>query len=243
MTAMRSKLMLWMAALLLLTGCFSRPADQQAGAAVLLIDLSGSTDNVKGAYLQTVGDVLARMEPGERLFVLGVSATSLTDPLIADVEFPPYAALTTNSFTHGREMKRLREETLAKVSDLLERPRSVHGQSRGTSLIDALANAGDLLRPYPGAATVICLSDMVEQSDQVDLYDLTKTGVDAALARVAAPALKGVQVYAAGLEGAAALPPERNRAIRLFWTRLLEQAGADLAGYGPTALANFRSSR
>lgn len=222
---------------LLLSGCGARPASTptEPQVVIALLDVSGSTEAVRAKYMAQVEAIVASVPAGARLVVLPVSARSLTAPTVVDITFPTYTWWKSNSFTHDRTVKKRRDEALAAVSALFEESPG----SRGTALVDGLIQAQEFLKPYPeGAGALYLISDMVEQSDLLNLYDLTEAGVQPALGKVREakrmPSLRGAAVSVAGLEASGHLPSERVLAIRSFWEQLFERAGARLQGYAPT---------
>lgn len=229
-------------ALLILTGLLLQACGAQRAATpdqpqiiLTLLDLSGSTEAVRENYLAQVERIIAAVPPGGRLVILPVSARSLTAPAALDLTLPAYTWWKTNSFTHGRAVNRLRQQALETVAALLEQ----NPGTRGTALIDSLLQAQAFLKEYPeGAGAIYIISDMVEQSDLLDLYGLEQAGVEPALAKVSEaermPALNGAAVTVAGLEAAGHLPSAQVLAIKSFWEGLLESAGARLLWYSPT---------
>ncbi|HLN64109.1 MAG TPA: hypothetical protein VK464_21530 [Symbiobacteriaceae bacterium] len=219
---------------MLASGCTGRPATAEAPTpVVVLLDRSASTGPVADRYLTYFRQVTESLQGGERLLVLPVSGASLTAPPAVDLTFPAYRALTTNAFTHGRSMKKLRQEAADAVAALLEQPPDAASQH--TAILDGLMRAQELLNGRPG---VICIiSDMVEDSDVVRLDGLTEEQVPAVLAAAAGRApttLQGARIHVAGLDAAGALPPARVLAIRHFWEQVFAGAGATLEEYGPT---------
>lgn len=221
----------------LLSGCGARPANTAAPPQVVLalLDLSGSTESVRARYLAAVETVVARVPAGARLVILPVSDRSLTAPAAADVTFPPHRRFSTNSFIHRREMTRLRRHALEAVGAAV----TPEAGARGTALLDSLLQAQDFLRSYPeGAGSIYIISDMVEQSQTLDLFGLEPAGVEPALARAEdarrVPDLRGAAVTVTGLEASGHLEPETVLAIRTFWEGLFERAGGRLIQYSPT---------
>ncbi|MFZ5815257.1 MAG: hypothetical protein ACOY93_08130 [Bacillota bacterium] len=232
-----SRLLPLILAAALLQACGTRQAAAPAQPRILLalLDLSGSTEGVRDQYLAQVERIVAHVPPGGRLVVLPVSARSLTAPAAVDLTFPEYVWWRTNSLTHSREMGRRRKEALEGVTALLQQ----RLPGKGTALLDSLLQVQEFLKPYPeGTAALYIISDMVEQSELLDLWNLTEAGVGPALAKVEEggrlPALKGAAVTVAGLEAAGSLPAARVMAIRSFWEQLLQRADGRLLWYSPT---------
>lgn len=221
----------------LAAGCGARPVGTPAPPQVVLtlLDLSGSTEAVRARYLSAVETVIARVPPGSRLVILPVSDRSLTAPAVVDLTFPAYRRLSTNSFIHRREMTRLRRQALEAVGAAVK----PEVGARGTALLDSLLQAQDFLRSYPeGAGAIYIISDMVEQSQTLDLFGLGPAGVEPALARAEesgqVPDLRGAAVTVTGLEAAGHMESETVLAVRAFWEALFERAGARLLQYSPT---------
>lgn len=222
------------AALLLLTACASNPAAQPTGRPVIvLIDLSGSTEAVASTYRQHAETVLASLKGGEHLLVIPISSSSLTAAAAVDLRFPAYRRFTTNEFTHGRAMKKARDEALAKVDAMLAAPRTE--TARRTAIIDGLLQAQDLLGGQPG--TICLISDMVEDSDLARFETLSDSDIPTLLETLGdrKPAFPtGTKVHVAGLSAAGGhLEPARVLTIRRFWEAFFTDAGAQLIEYGP----------
>jgi hypothetical protein len=229
----RTLLIMVMAAAVLCSGCIGRPAVQQAPTpVVVLIDRSGSTGPAADGFLEQFRRITASLQGGEHLLVLPVSGASLTAPPAVDLTFPPYQALTTNQFTHGRTVRQLRQEAEAQVAALLQQ--APDASSSHTAILDGLLRAQELLGGRPG---VICLiSDMVEDSDVLRLDGLTEEQVAPALERAGnrlPTNLEGARVHVAGLDAARELAPATVLAIHQFWEQVFQRAGATLVEYGP----------
>lgn len=233
---------LWLVLLLLVilpavSACGARKVSTpaQPRLVVALLDVSGSTEAVRDPYLAQVGRIVESVPAGGRLVVLPISSQSLTAPAAIDITFPEYTWWQTNAFTHGRKMRHLQEKAMEGVTALFEQ----NPGTRGTALVDSLRQAQDFLKAYPeGAGALYIISDMVEQSDLLDMYSLEDADVESALAKVheasRLPSLRGATVAVAGLEAAGHLPAGRILAIRRFWEQLFEAAGARLIGYSAT---------
>jgi|GEM_PF-2891640 len=225
-------------ALLLLTACgATQPAasPQQPKIVLTLLDLSGSTESVRARYLAQTEQIMESVPPGARFLLLPISARSLTTPAVVDLTFPTYTWWKTNSFTYDRDTTRLQEEALGKIRAALE----TAIDQPGTALLDGLKRAEEFLTSYPdGSGAIYLLSDMVEQGDQIDLYNLTDEAIAPTLDSVAEkgllPNLRGASVTVAGLEAASSLPPARVRAVQSFWEQFFESAGTKLRRYSPT---------
>ncbi|MDF2626697.1 MAG: hypothetical protein K0R39_528 [Symbiobacteriaceae bacterium] len=220
--------------IVLLTGCTASPAAQPAGRPVIvLVDLSGSTEAVASTYRQYVQTVIDSLKGGEHLMVLPISSTSLTATAAVDVHFPAFRRFTTNEFTHGRAMKKARDEALTKVDALLTAPRTE--AALGTAIIDGLLQARDLLGGQPG--TICIISDMVEDSDLARFETLADNEIPTLMEslgtrRPTYPA--GTRVHVAGLSAAGGhIEPAQVLTIRRFWETFFAEAGAQLVEYGP----------
>lgn len=222
---------------LLLSACGAEEASTpaQPDLVLTLLDVSSSTEAVRSTYLAQVERIVGSVPAGARLVILPVSANSLTAPAAFDATFPTYTWWQTNSFTHNRQMNKLRQEAMEAASALFEQ----NPGSRGTALVDSLVQVQEYLRPFPeGSAALYIISDMVEQSQLLDLYDLKEAGIEEALQTVEQasrlPSLRGATVTVAGLEASSHIPAEGVLAIRHFWEKLFERAGGELVGYSPT---------
>lgn len=227
-------LLLWSGALLSACGTPQASAATQPRIVVALLDVSASTDAVRDSYLADVKQIVESVPAGARLVLLPISSRSLTAPALLDISFPDNTWWKTNSFTYGREVKRLRTQAFETVSTP---PKEDPGRA-GTAIIDSLVQAQEYLKLYPdGAGAIFIVSDMVEQSDLLDMYDLDGTGIESALAKVRdagrLPALRGAAVNVAGLEASGHLPADRVTAIRGFWEELFQTADARLLRYSP----------
>jgi hypothetical protein len=218
----------------LLAGCGTAITTTQPRIVITLLDVSGSTAAVRDSYLAEVKQIVDNVPAGARLVVLPVSSRSLTAPALLDISFPDNTWWKTNSFTSGREAKRLRQQALETVSA----PHNQDAGRNGTAIIDSLVQVQEYLKPYAaGSGALYIISDMVEQSDLLNLYELDGTGIQSALAKVSKagrmPALRGAAIDVAGLEAAGHLPSDRVMAIRSFWEHLFETADARLLRYSP----------
>lgn len=221
------------------TGCISRqPAPGPAVA--VLVDLSGSARPAQERYLADFRRVLDALQGTERLYAFGITANSGVSPLAFDMAFQ---VSNGNAYTRKVQLKRTTGEAAVRFGEFLEATRL---DGSGTAIIDALRHAADVLAKLPPEQekVLVVLSDMIEQSE---LHDFT--GLAAAEAHELAgqhqkqgkvPDLKGVRVYVAGItDGNGALPSSRVQAIRGFWEKFFEAAGARLEWYGPS-LVDFR---
>ena len=231
---MRRLLLFVLAAWLLMTGCAASPAAQPAGRPVIiLVDLSGSTEAVASTYRQQALTIIDSLKGGEHLLVLPISSSSLTATAAVDLRFPAYRRFTTNEFTHGRAMKKARDEALAKVDAMLSAPRTE--SARRTAIIDGLLQVQDLLGGQPG--TICIISDMVEDSDLARFETLTDEAIPTLLESIGSrkPAFPAeTRVHVAGLSAAGShLEPARVLTIRRFWEAFFTETGAQLVEYGP----------
>jgi len=218
----------------LAAGCAASPAAQQNRPVIVLVDLSGSTEAVAPTYKTYVQKVVDSLQGGEHLLILPISGTSLTAAATVDLQFPAYRRLTTNTFTHNRQMKKLRQEAMAGVDTLLSAPRTATAQR--TAIIDGLLQARDLAAGQPGSIFII--SDMIEDSDLARFETLAESEIPAVLAEVEAagrlPQYPGnTRVHVAGLGAAGQMDPARVLAVRRFWEQFFTRAGAHLVEYGP----------
>ncbi|HWI50516.1 MAG TPA: hypothetical protein VNT01_00030 [Symbiobacteriaceae bacterium] len=220
----------------LAAGCAASPAAQPGPGrpVIVLVDLSGSTEAVAPTYKTYVQKVVDSLQGGEHLLILPISSASLTSAAAVDLQFPAYRRLTTNTFTHNRQMKKLRLEAMAGVDTLLTAPRTAAAQR--TAIIDGLLQARDLAAGRPGSIFII--SDMVEDSDLACFETLAENEIPGVLSAVEAagrlpqfPA--NTQVHVAGLGAAGQMEPARVLAVRRFWEQLFARAGAQLVEYGP----------
>lgn len=223
--------------LLALSGCRS---GESAAAVAVLVDVTGSTED--NHYLQDLDKILNGLQGGERLLVLPVTARSAVEPVTFTLDVPAYHTWSSNPITYRRQLKRVRQQAVERMTDLLRRARS---SQPGSGIIDAIDQAEALLAAYPADRRVlVVLSDMIEQSALADFSALDGSAVDRTLQKVSQqqrlPKLAGTRVYVAGItDGAIRMPPERVLAIKRFWSQFFAAAGAKLVSYGP-ALLDFR---
>ena len=227
---------LLVAVLALISGC-----DRERVVFVLL-DTSGSvrTPELVERHVEVVGDVVAALEPGDRLFGDRISDTSIADARLAlDVEIPSESVFD-NTFRYQAARDTAVAEAQRQAAALFE-----VGDAPCTDIIGGIEGAGRVLAGYPEAERRLLLtSDMVstcpldllsaDLSDEA-IADYIETEREAGRL----PDLGGVEVWVAGAGSDERLSRDRRLEIERFWQAYFAAAGARLAPehYGPTLLA------
>jgi len=208
----------------------------------ILVDRSSSAANDRTIHLEAMRRILAKAEAGDRIVIAPITAVSGRDFTTAiDRELPPRLpeeGLLTVAVQYRKAKKehaaRL-EETKKALEAEAEAFVSTPGHEPRTSIVESLDVVAPMLRDGRRDATLVILSDMVEDSGVANLEkaQIDDQFIDRQIARFRQegilPALQGVSVYAAGV---VASPPAKSASIERFWRRFFQEAGAQLRSYG-----------
>lgn len=235
---MRRALALAAIAILALPACRAATAggDPSDGPlVVVLFDVSQSTRDVRGGYLDAFARVLDHVAEHEGRAVADVidenPLAHSTYPI--DVAFEGCRALTGNPLVCDAESSAVREEALAAARAIVE----AQPARAGTDVLGGLRLAERVFASYPevGDRSLVLLSDMVPRSAHLSLRrGFAEVDVEPAVAALRAegvvPDLAGVQVYVvgAGVVSGRELPGASIVAIQRFWERFVQEAGGDL---------------
>lgn len=219
----------------------------------VLLDLSGSTRELRNIYLNTFKEILSSISHGDVIVVAEITESSITEPEIPVKEvFPEFVPLvkmgkpTDNEFLIG-EAKRKADTNLANKKDEIVKIVEEFIFTRKaikTDIMSSLHVAEGLFKNYPHDKSIlVILSDMIEDSDDYNFEreNLTQKRMEEIInkekTRNRMPELSNVKIY---VVSAGALSTEKYFLIRDFWFRYFKECGANLSkeNYG-SALLNF----
>jgi hypothetical protein len=202
---------------------------------VVLFDVSQSTRDVRGGYLDAFDQVLTFASQHEGRVVADViddnPLAHSTYPI--DVGFDGCSAFTENPLTCEAETRRAMEDATAAARAIVE------GQPAGpgTDILGGLRLAARVFASYPDASarSLMVLSDMVAMSPQLALTrGFTEDDIERTVAELEAeeliPELTGVEVYVvgAGVISGQELPSQAIVATQRFWEAVFQTAGSEL---------------
>lgn len=211
------------------------PADDDGPLVVVLFDVSQSTRDVRGGYLDAFERVLASVRSREgRLVADVIDENPLAHSSFPiDVAFDGCSAFTENPLVCDAEASTLVGEAVATAESIVEG----HPDQAGTDILGGLALAERVFASYPDARdrALVVLSDMVARSPQLTLTrGFAEADVEPTVADLSAdglvPDLDGVEVYVvgAGVVSGQELPGVSFVSIQRFWERLVEAGGGSL---------------
>lgn len=233
-------------ALALIAGGCAHSAGDGGTTAVVLFDLSGSTDHpqVRDAYCDNFRHLLSDLTFGDRVAVAWITESSAMQPTLAvDQQFPGLQhgnALTTNALEERARnagaadtLKAEREATADSVCAALQ-----HQDRRilRTDIMTSLDLASRIFK-REGSATdlVVIMSDMIEDSDRYN-FDRLALGPKEVASIIEGerkagriPDLSGAYVC---VVGAATSDRRTYYPVRRFWEAYFASAGAKLVDYG-----------
>lgn len=222
---------------LTLTACQAANAEHDVSGPliVVLFDVSKSTRDVRGGYLDAFDQVLTYAAEHEGRVVGDlIDANPLahsTYPI--DVTFDGCSALTENPLVCDAESSRLQTQATAAAETMVEGKAT----TSGTDILGGLRLAERVFASYPeaGERRLVVLSDMVARSDALTLgRGVSDDQVDNVVAGLRTdgqiPDLAGVDVYVvgAGVVSGQELSGDSITAIQRFWERLFDTAGSEL---------------
>lgn len=218
--------------------CLSCSKKGEAPNVLVMVDFSVSARQDLPAYQKYLYVVLNEMPANSRLVVgkIGATTEATFDPFI-DETFPDDDFWATNP------------EDVADEKEVIRRRFDMHCQqafqdpmlSPQTNIVSALSLVNQVF-PNSKRRILVLLSDMLHSSTDFDLdkANVTDEYIEATIGMLKqqdrVPRLIGTEVYVAG---ARAPTDERYRAVKKFWDRVFEEAGAQLKSYGHTLL-NFK---
>lgn len=239
--------LVWLAAIIIFANaCQKTPPPSTA--VVALVDLSGSIPSeTVDFYATTLTSVVwEKLTSRDRLVVLPVDseAESKSEPLFSrDLSRTDFSD-PKDGFAHKEEKERARVlDFMTKESPALkESVVSAAGRRKAnrsaTDLIGGLHAAVAAFPEQPNTKRVLLIfSDMVQESAELNIRQLAKTGEAGAetlagqlVKRGRVPDLKGVSVVVvgAGETGIGGDNAAFFRAVRAFWKSVLSQAGASV---------------
>jgi len=208
-----------------------------ARVTVVLFDLTATTNtgSIRQQYLKDFTKVLNEAAAG------GVITADIIDDnplahssLLINESFDAYEPLKENKLDYDRRIRQKREAVIKEAEAVVRKRTS---SRRGTSVLDALQAAERVFATYDDHVKLLVIfSDMIEQSKRYNFAgeNLTAARVEQIIARERSagrlPELHDVEVcvVGAGATGTGGISTERLHAIREFWLRYFEAAGANL---------------
>jgi hypothetical protein len=234
---MRCAVALCAVAVLALPACGAASADDPGTGplVVVLFDVSQSTRDVRGGYLDAFERVLSDASERRGHVVADVidenPLAHSTYPI--DVAFEGCDPLTQNPLLCDAEVSTRREEATRAAGAIVER----RPARAGTDVLGAIRLAERVFAAYPEASerSLVILSDMVARSPSLSLRrGFTDADVDPSIASLQArglvPDLTDVHVYVvgAGVVSGQELPGTSLASIQRFWERFVAAAGGEL---------------
>jgi hypothetical protein len=184
----------------------------------------GKTDFQKN--VEGVSRVLAQVPAGTRLTVVGITDHSFTDPYIL-----MSARVPDDPGYFGGRLNAARGQI---VRAWKQRSAPLNPDFKQTDIFGALELASQLLAEQPRATRkeLVIFSDMRESMPGLDLEDAKLVPAFSAIANRCGepPALRGVQVYVAGADGAGK-STAFWQSLRKFWVEYFQNGGADFEGF------------
>ena len=202
---------------------------------VIGVDLTASVAGANGLDQKTelqrdeaaVGQVLASVPAGSRITVIGITDNSFAQPYVL-----LSARLDANEGYFHERIATARQQLVAAWQ---KKSKDFVSSFRQTDLLGALFVSSQLLQPKPGEHNVlVILSDMRHETRSLNLARFSLVPADETLKKVQAAHLvadlKGVDVYALGVDGAGKSVVYWD-SLRDFWSAYFRQAGAVLRAY------------
>ncbi|MGQ9569611.1 MAG: hypothetical protein ACUVUQ_01975, partial [Thermodesulfovibrionales bacterium] len=224
---------------------------------VVLCDLSESTRNVRGIYLESFKKAISPIGHGDVFVVAKITDSSITEPEIPIEEaHPEFVAkdkmgnptdnpiLVKNAKKEADErLQKRKEELIETAKNLLLGERDKGRKIMHTDIMSSLHIAERIIKNYRRDKPVlVILSDMVEDSSEYNFEreKLTDKRIEQIVQnekkKNRIPDLNGVKVYivAAGVRSS-----KRFFAIQNFWLRYFKECGANLSkeNYGSVLLS------
>ena len=202
------------------------------GVLVVLIDQSDS--NALGEnFEQTLRVVKESVAPGMRLLAVTIGDRRATSTVLVDI-VRPVESMWEPKIAYMKK-DRLFKSCVAEVATFA---RQVGGSTKATAILETLMFVDEIIRAAAAKNRgIVIFSDMIQNSDLVSFYKLTKKDtVSTLLQRVSSehllPAFKDVVVRIAGIGGTQS--DKQARFAEDFWRAYFEKVQAKLGFYGPT---------
>lgn len=210
----------------------------EAPMVLVMVDFSVSARQDLPEYQEYLSVILNEMPANSRLVVgkIGATTEATFDPFI-DETFPDENFWTTNPDDIADEKEAIRKRFEMRCQEVFQDPTL----SPRTNIVSALSLMNRVF-PNSKRRILVLLSDMLHSSTDFDLdkANVTDEYIEATMAMLKqqdrVPRLIGTEIYVAG---ARAPTDERYRAVKKFWDRVFQEAGAQLKSYGHTLL-NFK---
>jgi hypothetical protein len=172
--------------------------------------------------------LIAQLPPGTRFTVLGITDRSFSQPYL----------LLKRELPHDKGPLKFQDRiAIAKVQAASELRRLAVSSPHSiphTDIFGALVVGADILSQAPGRKVLILFTDMRQSTNELDFERATTISQTQALATVERRGLlarlRGVEVYALGVDGAGKSVAYWN-SLRDFWEAYFRKAGANLKDY------------
>jgi hypothetical protein len=201
---------------------------------VIAVDLSASVTGAKGLdartefdrNLSSVGRLLAATPAGSKITVVGITDHSFS---------APYVLLSAQLDTdEGYFHERIQGAHQELVRAWQKRCANLASRFQRTDLLGSLLVTAQLLPSGQSRTALVIFSDMRQDTLELNLDRRNALDVAAAMGVVErgglVPDLKGVEVYALGVD-AAGKSPGYWQSLRAFWAKYFAKAGATLRCY------------
>ncbi len=212
--------------------CKSEKLVQPSKAIIVLVDMSGSTNQArKTLYQDAFAKIYQSLDHGDRLLVSTITDRSdINFKSTIDVEIPK-KTLWDNRLQFERNLNQTRKKIQKEVKALLS---NKHG-SQWTEILNSLNIVDTIFHDEKDRQKIlVILSDMIQDSKEYkfDKDRITDAYINAIIQHRQKehliPSLAGVKVYVAGANAASS---DTFRAIQTFWTRYFSESGADFSPY------------
>ncbi len=201
----------------------------------MAVDLTASVSGVSGFDQKTelqrdvaaVGQLLAFIPAGSRVTVVGITDRSFAQP---------YVLLSAHlDGNEGYFHERIASARKQLVAAWQKRSQGFVANFPQTDLLGGLVMAAQVFEPRDGHRNVlVILSDMRHETRSLNLAKMRVVPVEPTLDAIARAGLvadlKGVEVYALGVDGAGKNVAYWN-SLRDFWLAFFKKAGANVRAY------------
>ncbi len=233
-----------------LSGCSSEP-DYVGKCVVVFLDRSGSVKSDANIYADAFGIIRESLRSKDRIVIANITANSSRDfNAFLDIEIPdPLDGVNRLLETDADYQKKTEDSkteinaALSEVEGEIDRFLATPSNSPLTAIMEATHISQQIFAADERRAVLVLLSDMVEESESLNMTRNSFKGVpaDTALARMEeiglVPDLAGVEVFIAG-----AMPGGNKDAVKVseFWQLYFDAAGAHLGnGHYARHLSSF----
>lgn len=228
-------------ALPLLAGCTAPATNSPASGkertktVVLLVDFSGSSSAFRDTYRDAFPTITTRLQAGDAVAAFPINGASLGSAPGVLVSLDIETTEQPNDLLRRKEEKRIRAEVSARKEQIESRLAEFVSQpakAKKTEILAGLQNAGKVIRQLGRErAVIVVFSDMVEESQALDLSRAVPSGeraakwLEEARQKGLVPDLQGAEIYVVAPSGAES---SQWSALQGFWSACFRVAGASL---------------